>query len=359
MRSNAGTSAPGAVTAFSQAFWCSFYAAGIIGMLVLYGLLQERIMTQPYGGEDFSYSVFLVFCNRVYAVIFAVAALMSHRESFANNAPLWKYLIIALSNVFASTCQYEALKYVSFAVQMLGKSFKMMPVMVWGMAISGKNYSLRDWIVAVVVTGGVTEFLLTGPIKSDDDDGNSIKGLMLLLCFLALDGLTSTMQEKLFKEHATSKYNQMMYVNAISAGVSAITLLSSGSVGGVLTFCGNHPRLVSDASLLSVSAVASQFFIYSQVKEFGALVFAATMNVRQVVSILISYVTYHHSITLWQILGLAIVFAALMYKSLAALITSAQPSPEKAPLLAKTAESAPLDAKNTASESPYETTPQV
>ena len=32
--------------------------------------------------------------------------------------------------------------------------------------------------------------------------------------------------------------------------------------------------------------------IYSQIKEFGALVFAATMNVRQVVSILVSYVTW-------------------------------------------------------------------
>mmetsp|Transcript_55908 Transcript_55908/g.120319 ORF Transcript_55908/g.120319 Transcript_55908/m.120319 type:complete len:168 (+) Transcript_55908:2-505(+) len=167
------------------------------------------------------------------------------------------------------------------------------------------------------------------------------------------------MQEKLFKDHATSKYNQMMYINGLSACVSFITLTSSHSLIPVLVFCGTNHRFVADTLLLSVSSVASQFFIYSQVKEFGALVFAATMNVRQVVSILISYVTYHHSITLWQILGLAIVFAALMYKSLAALITSAQPSPEKAPLLAKTAESAPLDAKNTASESPYETTPQV
>jgi hypothetical protein len=31
---------------------------------------------------------------------------------------------------------------VSFAVQMLGKSFKMMPVMIWGMIISGKSYSI-------------------------------------------------------------------------------------------------------------------------------------------------------------------------------------------------------------------------
>ena len=38
-----------------------------------------------------------------------------------------------------------------------------------------------------------------------------------------------------------------------------------------------------DATLLSTSAVSEQWFIYSQVKEFGALVFAATMDVRRVV----------------------------------------------------------------------------
>jgi len=323
-----------AQSAASQAFWCSFYGAGIIGMLVLYGILQERIMTEPYGSEDFTYSVFLVFCNRIAAVIFAFAMALGQREALANKAPLWKYLIVSLSNVYASTCQYEALKYVSFAVQMLGKSFKMMPVMVWGIAISGKRYSLRDWVVALLVTGGVTEFLMTGPIESTHDENSSIKGLLYLLGFLALDGLTSTMQEKLFKEHATSKYNQMMYINGISSCVSLITLLFSGSLPGVFAFCGNHPAFLVDASWLSMSAVAGQFFIYSQVKEFGALVFAATMNVRQVVSIVVSYIKYHHSITGLQILGLFVVFAVLLFKSAMGLFAP-QDAGEKAPLLPK------------------------
>ena len=64
---------------------------------------------------------------------------------------------MSLSNVYASSCQYEAgvvfgevvvgcpnvrpsrvkaLKYVSFAVQMLGKSFKMMPVMTLALHMS-------------------------------------------------------------------------------------------------------------------------------------------------------------------------------------------------------------------------------
>merc|ERR1719161_650560 len=95
------------------------------------------------------------------------------KETFENKAPIWKYMVVSLSNVAATMCQYECLKYVSFPVQMLGKSFKMMPVMLWGMAISGKRYTLVDWLVAAAVTAGVTEFLMTGPISSHGDGGSS------------------------------------------------------------------------------------------------------------------------------------------------------------------------------------------
>merc|ERR1719491_589139 len=98
-------------------------------------------------------------------------------EKLWNNAPLWKYGIISFANVYASACQYEALKYVSFAVQMLGKSFKMMPVMVWGMVINGKRYKLQDWLGAAAVTAGVAEFLATGPTASASSGGSNVRGL--------------------------------------------------------------------------------------------------------------------------------------------------------------------------------------
>ena len=132
-------------------------------------------MTVAYDGVLFKYSVFLVLCNRLAAVMFGAIMAQVKGESMSNQAPLWKYLIVSLSNVYASTCQYEALKYVSFAVQMLGKSFKMMPVMIWGMIIAGKSYGMRDWTVALAVTLGCTEFLMTGPTSSKVNSGNSMK----------------------------------------------------------------------------------------------------------------------------------------------------------------------------------------
>jgi len=325
------------------ATWCIFYAAGIIGTLLVYGVLQERIMTQPYGNEGamFTDSVFLVLCNRIFNAIFAITMMCILGEGKLWSAPLWKYAAISLSNVYASTCQYEALKYVSFPVQMLGKSFKMMPVMAWGMIVSGKRYSIVDWCVALAVTLGVTEFLMTGPISSSGDDSNtSVYGLALLVAFLALDGFTSTFQEKLFKEHQTSKYNQILYVNLASCLVSSITLLLTNSFAPALRFIFAYPSFVVDAVVLSSSAATSQWFIYSQVQDFGAVVFAATMNVRQVVSIIMSYVTYGHMITWQQLAGLMMVFAALFYKSYLGLASHRESKEERLPLTSSSAPAA-------------------
>merc|ERR1711862_633625 len=92
-----------------------------------------------------------------------------------------------------------------------------------------------------------------------------------------------------------------------------------------------------DALTLSAAAVGGQWFIYSQVKDFGALVFAATMNIRQVVSILVSYVKFGHSITVFQLLGLILVFGGLFYKSVVGLLyppkSKTGGSGEKKPLL--------------------------
>merc|ERR1719379_1086994 len=178
-------------------------------------------------------------------------------------------------------------------------------------------------MVAAAVTGGVTEFLMTGSIgaphgKSED----SVYGLALLVGFLLFDGFTSTFQEKLFKEHQTSKYNQMLYINIGSAFTSVVSLLVTGGFGEALAFCAAHPAFVMDASFLSGAAVGGQFFIYSMVKEFGALAFAATMNVRQVASIIVSYIVYSKPITMLQILGLAMVFGALFYKSILGIVAS-------------------------------------
>jgi len=301
---------------FGLAWWCVAYGIGIIGMLACYGLLQGRILSVPYGNDYFTVSIFLVLCNRLAAMAFALLMMCVRRESLANAAPLWKYLLISLSNVAASTCQYDALRNVSIPARRLGKSFKMIPVMLWGMVLARKPYSSGDWLIAVLVTGGVTKFLLSGEMAPHYESVSTVGGLIMLLCFLALGGFTSAFQEAVFVAHETSKYNQMLYINLGSSVLSLVTLLLSGSYVTALEFCWKHPALLQDVIFLSVASVGAQCFIYGQVKENGALVLAVTMNIRQVISALLSSAMDDMAISLVQVLALLVVVGSLLYKSL-------------------------------------------
>ena len=175
-------------------------------------------MTSPYGDEAeyFKYSVFLVLSNRILSASLAAAILSYTKGMVKPAAPLWKYACVSASNVLATTCQYEALRYVSFPVQTLGKCAKMIPVMIWGYFINQKTYTLMDCAIAACVTLGCTIFGLYGNLThkhSVKSSNTSFKGLLLMLGYLGFDGFTSTFQDKLFRGYQMETYNQMLYVN--------------------------------------------------------------------------------------------------------------------------------------------------
>uniref|UniRef100_A0A0E0H8N0 Uncharacterized protein n=1 Tax=Oryza nivara TaxID=4536 RepID=A0A0E0H8N0_ORYNI len=249
---------------------CGFAVVGIMSTLLIYGLLQEKIMRVPYGAEKefFRYSLFLVFCNRITTSTVSALVLTASKKSLDPVAPLQKYCVVSVSNILTTTCQYEALKYVSFPVQTLAKCAKMIPVMIWGTIIMRKKYGGKDYFFAVVVTVGCSLFILY-PASMDASPfnrgrENTIWGVSLMLGYLGFDGFTSTFQDKLFKGYDMEIHNQIFYTTMCSCVLS-------------LSDC------FYDVIILSSVATASQFFISYTIRTFGALTFATIMTTRQAI----------------------------------------------------------------------------
>lgn len=95
---------------------------GLQSSYLMWGLLQEKIMTQTYNGKSFTDSQFLVFVNRILALVIAWVYLGLYENSNlrrSKDGPLYKYSFCAFSNIMSSWFQYEALKFVSFPTQVL------------------------------------------------------------------------------------------------------------------------------------------------------------------------------------------------------------------------------------------------
>ncbi|KAF3776111.1 UDP-galactose/UDP-glucose transporter 5B [Nymphaea thermarum] len=294
---------------------------GIMVTLVIYGVLQERIMRVPYGKdrEFFKYSLFIVFCNRITTSTAAAGAVLVNKKALDPVAPLYKYCAVSVSNILTTTCQYEALKYVSFPVQTLAKCAKMIPVMVWGTFIMQKRYNMQEYLLAVLVTFGCTLFILypgggdINPYSSGRE--STVWGVTLMMGYLGFDGFTSTFQDKLFKGYNMEIYNQIFYTTLCSCILSLSGLIMQGHLLLAIDFVYRHRDCLLDVILLSTVATLSQFFISYTIRTFGALTFATIMTTRQLVSILLSCVWFGHPLNWEQMAGAGIVFGSLYSKS--------------------------------------------
>jgi adenosine 3'-phospho 5'-phosphosulfate transporter B2 len=162
--------------------------SGIMIFFLVYGLTQEKIMTTSYDetgknfpvsyiyltfrepftsqgsdGGRFKDTAFLVFINRIVSIMVSLIIMIWLKpEPLRPSVPLHFYGIISISNFLSTFCQYEALKYVTFPIQTLGKCAKMIPVLVIGTITGRKQYSWREYLIGIVVMCGCFIFLTTG-----------------------------------------------------------------------------------------------------------------------------------------------------------------------------------------------------
>lgn len=111
-------------------------------------------------------------------------------------------------------------------------------------------------------------------------------------------------------------YNQILYVQAFSAGFSTLGLVTAGQFTDAISFVLRHPDALTSIVTLSAAATVGQLFISHTIRTYGALLFATVMTTRQFLSILLSCILFAHPLSLGQWAGTATVFGALYYKTL-------------------------------------------
>ena len=297
--------------------WC---VCGLLVSYLVWGFLQERIMTQRYssahGGpaENFKNSLFLVFMNRILAFVvggtwIALTAQPHH------TAPLYKYSYSSFSNIMSSWCQYEALKFVSFPTQVLAKASKVIPVMLMGRVVSGKTFQFYEYVSAVLISVGVTMFLLTSK-DSVGHGGNmtTASGVILLVLYLIFDAFTANWQGELFSRHRMSSIQMMVGVNFFSVLFTGVSLIEQGGFIESVSFMTRHTSFVQDVLLLSLCSATGQLFIFYTIGQFGAVTFIIIMTTRQALAIFLSCIVYLHPISAVGGLGLVIVFFAVFIR---------------------------------------------
>ncbi|XP_072393529.1 adenosine 3'-phospho 5'-phosphosulfate transporter 1 [Diabrotica undecimpunctata] len=295
-----------------------FYFFGLQLSYLLWGVLQEKIMTQAYesSNKDIGYfkdSQFLVFVNRILAFLVSASILLCKRQP-RHKCPLYKYVFCSFSNIMSSWCQYEALKYVSFPHQVLAKASKTIPVMIMGRFMSKTKYEYYEYVTAVILSVGMLIFMIDTGNDRSNSTVTTFAGVILLVSYIIFDSFTSNWQGSLFKKYEMKPIQMMCFVNFFSSIFTAVSLLQQGGFLNSLTFMLKFPTFSIDIIILSLCGTCGQLFIYNTVSTFGPLMFVIISTIRQGFSVLLSCIIYHHNVSLFGAIGLILVFLSIFLR---------------------------------------------
>jgi adenosine 3'-phospho 5'-phosphosulfate transporter B2 len=289
-----------------------------------WGYMQELIMTTQFTPTEhvpsgkFPSAAFCVFSNRFLAVMVALIAVRyKHGAFFANNkAPLWAFTPCALSNTMSSWSQYASLKYVSFPVQTVFKSSKIIPVMIMGKVLKGTSYPWSQYLEALLITGGVAIFSLLSK-SGKSNPSTEIIGLIFLISYISFDSFTSQWQDKVYTKYGrpnVDPYQMMLGVNVSAICITTAGLIITGDVPIVLEFLLANPIALRYNIITAITSASGQLAIFYTIKEFGPIVFTIIMTTRQMFSICISAVVFGHVISPLAGSGALLVFAVIFYQ---------------------------------------------
>ena len=159
-------------------------SAGIFISFSFFAIKQEDVYKRAYGGEYFAYTFFALVIERGINALVALVGMLSLGKS-GLRIPHLDIFNSGVSQVVAMAASNEALRYVSYPTQVLGKSCKMVPVMAGGLLLGGKSYTVFEYLQVVLITGGVVVFNFGGKSKSGGAD--STYGLALIGFSLFMD----------------------------------------------------------------------------------------------------------------------------------------------------------------------------
>ena len=296
-------------------------SAGIFFSFSVFAVLQEDVYKKAYNGEFFKSTFFCLVLERGINALVALLGVIGLGRS-GLNIPHTDIFNSGVSQMLAMAASNEALRYVSYPTQVLGKSCKMVPVMAGGIVVGGKRYSTIEYVQVILITIGVCVFNFGGKSKKGGSD--SPLGLALIGISLLMDAFTGGLQDKVKKRtkelnptfpgpKRPSMHESMLWTNVSGFIVALLLAILTGHLSSGIKFCTANPACLMAIVTFSLASAMGQNFVYFTLTQFNPLVLTTVTTTRKIFSTLYSvFRSPSNSLNTMQWSGTMMVFAGLL-----------------------------------------------
>ncbi|WWD22854.1 hypothetical protein CI109_107348 [Kwoniella shandongensis] len=254
-------------------------------------------------------------------------------------------LQVSLFQTIASPIGFLALRHISYPTMVLGKSCKLIPVLLLNVILYRRRFSPHKYVVVALVTVGISLFMLMAESKGKKRKGgnDSAWGLCLLGINLFIDGLTNSTQDQIFSTYPSYTGQQMMFTMSFFSQLillpalllplpthplsllshlplpfSASTSLPTSHVSFAapdfltsLSFLVSHPTALPPLLAYALLGGLGQLFIFETIQHFGSLTLVMVTVTRKLFTMLLSVVVFEHTLTKGQWMGVGVVFGGI------------------------------------------------
>jgi UDP-galactose transporter B1 len=203
------------------------------------------------------------------------------------------YLQCSLLITAAAPFGFAALSHISYPTMVLGKSCKLVPVMIMNVILYRRKFALHKYFVVAMVTAGITMFMAfsheghSSKHKAGDSElnKNGLLGITYLLINLILDGTINSTQDELFAKYKVTGQQMMFFINLTSTLVTTfLSLLPLPNIPVIhpsdipqselktaVNFITQHPSIKFPLAQFALTGSLGQLFIYETLQHFGSL----------------------------------------------------------------------------------------
>ena len=177
--------------------------------------------------------------------------------------------------------------------------------------ILGKKYALRKYVNVIIITTGVALFMGGGTStrKAGGGSDTTLMGALMLSVSLCFDGATGAYEDKLMGNDHVEPFDLMFNIQLGKAVISFCALVvTNGLVHFFQTLQQGGLMLV----LLGITGAVGQVFVFVTIAKFGALNCALIGLGRKMLSLLLSFVLYGHTLNAIQTVGLTLSLVAMI-----------------------------------------------
>lgn len=202
-----------------------------------------------------------------------------------------------------------SLQYLNYPTQLLFKSCKLIPVMIGGIVLLRKHYSMWEYASAFLLSLGLIE-LTFGNAYSDGISFN-ILGTIIISCALFADAFIGNFQEGTLTQYNVSSREMALYAHAMGSGQLFLVLILVGQLGPAFAFCWQNPIAYLYILLFSGCGYIGANFVLVMIKLFGAFVTTTVTSCRKFITLILSFFIFPKPFTIHYLIATSLVVIGL------------------------------------------------